>query len=690
MTFIAEAFGAWVIQEFGNAARKRAAAWLRGSDQERALRAASQEAIGRAAADLTPGTSETDVDGLGRALDQVFRIPALRSELSTQNTFLESLDAGLRDQLAALDDAELTGVGSSYSDIVGISTDQAATALTGQLLRCIRVRGAAGGPLAALADQLNHDISHLQERQNTGLLQEIVNHLRDTAPPAPARTFVSLAADIIGQEIGVHRPIHGSFSDPAAEPLYVGRQFDAQLQEAIAVGGIVVLRGSSTTGKTRSLAEAIRVVLPTWQFADCRDHSVVSQLTIDSDVVIWLDELRPTSSPGSLAASLRPILERGRVLVAATTRPPSIEDRHELDELTSLGATVIPVSDEWTQDERLAAAELANQDYRLAIALRDQDFGPAQVLGGAPRLIHLWDDAQGQALGAVLAAAVDLARLGAAVVADETLTSAATGYLRHSPHWRPTWYSDAMATATALSDGAVSALIPQPDATFTTTVGYRLSDALHEYGDRRRHWMPIPESTWLALVHASTSTEIHQLAKRARDWLLYSLAKSLEAHANEHHDRQSEPRTSVSQPTPVAAPAASQQAAQPQQPPTLRVTSPDRTKAERLYNAKDIDGLRSLGRRSNDTYVRARLARLLAELDLEDELFTLAITSRRAARTTAEVLCRTGRLDELLRHVVCGDGFARRALTDWPIPGLDDQDRARILERGLTPDGTPF
>ena len=37
--------------------------------------------------------------------------------------------------------------------------------LTGHLVREIMLRGSRGGPLAPLADQLNHDLTHLQVRR---------------------------------------------------------------------------------------------------------------------------------------------------------------------------------------------------------------------------------------------------------------------------------------------------------------------------------------------------------------------------------------------------------------------------------------------------------------------------------------------------------------------------------------------
>jgi hypothetical protein len=92
---------------------------------------------------------------------------------------------------------------------------------------------------------------------------------------------------------------------------------------------------------------------------------------------------------------------------------------------------------------------------------------------------------------------------------------------------------------------------------------------------------------------------------------------------------------------------------------------------------------------SSDGYVRRRLALLLIELGDIEGLYDLAVYSRKAARELVELLARKGEVDELLRQVVCGNGFANRALTSgWRIAGLTDAYRARILRDGLNPDGS--
>lgn len=524
-----------------------------------------------------------------------------------------------------------------------------------------------------------------------------------------------LVREATASEMGVRSPIQitqagrltrtGSADGPA----YVRRDFDARLRawlrDATAHGnGIVVLEGRSTTGKTYSLWEAVARELPDWLIEDCRDRTWLREVRLSAgrNVVIWLDELRPTDTPGILAASLRTLLRRpgrtGGLIIAATTWPPPVgrttewSDIHQLESEPDTSFADIAVPEQWSDAERDEATRIARQDIRLAIALGDRHFGPAQVLGGTPWLLRQWDAWQDQEAGAVINAAVDLSRLGVDILREGVLHAASRAYLTSTPRWRPTtWYTDALNALTAMIWDAVSALIQVPDETLEGIVGYRLCDTLQDYGGQRRHWVPIPDATWRApLTEPASRTALRQLASLARNRLLYRLAEDIESVTSDA------PPDDTAPPTPPPAPTPPQPASppcptpsEPRQPLTVSFEAPDRTESDRLYRVGDLDGLRALALPSNDTYVRWRLARLLADLNLEQELLDLAVFSRRAARIVAETWSKQGRVNDLLRQILCGNGFALRALKGWPISGLADEDRARILERGLHPDGTP-
>ena len=80
---------------------------------------------------------------------------------SGQMTLLEALPASIAAQLAVLD-TSLIGTGRPAPDVRGVSGAELADSLTNHLMREIVFCGSRSGSLAPLADQLNHDLTHLQ------------------------------------------------------------------------------------------------------------------------------------------------------------------------------------------------------------------------------------------------------------------------------------------------------------------------------------------------------------------------------------------------------------------------------------------------------------------------------------------------------------------------------------------------
>jgi tetratricopeptide (TPR) repeat protein len=190
VVFVADDLGSWLIGLLADAGRKRLTDLVFGADQERALRAAATAAIRSTAAELRPD-SRDDARQLVEVISQVFRAPGADAPLGDETPLLRALQAGITRPLAVLDDSNVTGIGRSSADLLGVSAGVVADRLFGQLLREIVLRGSRGGPLAPLAAQLNHDVTHLQGQRIEEILGRLDQDLRDgLARPdgAPATT----------------------------------------------------------------------------------------------------------------------------------------------------------------------------------------------------------------------------------------------------------------------------------------------------------------------------------------------------------------------------------------------------------------------------------------------------------------------------------------------------------------------
>ena len=113
--------------------------------------------------------------------------------LAGQATLLGALQAGIAGRLAVLDDPDITGTGQSSAELLELPGGVLAETLAGHLVREIMARGSRGGPLAPLADQLNHDVTHLQGHRLEGMLAQLAADVRDAlvwaggGPEAPRK-----------------------------------------------------------------------------------------------------------------------------------------------------------------------------------------------------------------------------------------------------------------------------------------------------------------------------------------------------------------------------------------------------------------------------------------------------------------------------------------------------------------------
>ena len=207
-----------------------------------------------------------------------------------------------------LNDAELTGTGQSSADVLGVPGAVLADRLTGHLVREIIVRGSGGGPLAPLADQFNHEWTHLQGQRIEGMLARLAGEVRAALPrPGSDVTAVGRPLDEVTDPfvLEVHRPVQPEEAPPGLPvlPPYVPREHDqvlGQVVRAAADGrsGIAVLVGGSSTGKTRACWEALNLLRdldPPWRLwhpiDPTRPYAALRELPgIGPRTVVWLNE----------------------------------------------------------------------------------------------------------------------------------------------------------------------------------------------------------------------------------------------------------------------------------------------------------------------------------------------------------------------------------------------------------------
>jgi tetratricopeptide (TPR) repeat protein len=127
------------------------------------------------------------VEHLAAVVDQVFRAAMPTAPLEGQPTILQALQAGVTAQLAVLDDETLTGMGQSSAQALGLPVKRITETLVRNVVQEILARGVGGGPLAPLADQLNHDLTHLLGQHTAGTMDRIVEELIRLTRPPPGR-----------------------------------------------------------------------------------------------------------------------------------------------------------------------------------------------------------------------------------------------------------------------------------------------------------------------------------------------------------------------------------------------------------------------------------------------------------------------------------------------------------------------
>jgi hypothetical protein len=365
---------------------------------------------------------------------------------------------------------------------------------------------------------------------------------------------------------------------------YVRRPHDQALADAVqaATQGysqMVVLVGSSSTGKTRACWEAVQpLAQDEWRlwhpFDPTRAAAALDELEhVGSRTVVWLNEaqhyLGDPRLGEQIAAAVHTLLthpERRPVLVLGTLWPeyvdqyialprPDAPDPHSRARELLTGRT-LTVPETFDQEALREATALADGGDRLladALTRTRSDGRVTQDLAGAPELLRRYEHGT-PAARAVLEAAMDARRLGVGLHLPQAfLTDAAIDYLSNQDYNALTedWAEAAFADLARPVHGKQAPLrrtgtrprrrppgSPEPVAGVgDTRPVFRLADYLEQHGHSSRRALCPPGSFWAAAhTHLTHTDDLNSLAHAARYRCRYQWAYHLARRAAEAGD----------------------------------------------------------------------------------------------------------------------------------------------------------
>ena len=534
----------------------------------------------------------------------------------------------------------------------------------------------------------------------------------------------SLAADIPAYgrpvprwdpvELGVHQVIGGG-----PMPVYVRRPHDELLRTvldpAVSASRLVVVRGRSSTGKTRAVYEAVAARLADWYLDYPLDPHVLNlrlEAGIPARTVLWLGELRQyvgAEDGAKIMGRLGDLLnDEGHLIIttlwpehwaaytAAARAGPGEADPvgtagrllERLQELAGRDPAgieparggVIDVPDRFTPADLKAAARTGDPVLAAAAAASaaaGQDGQVVQYLAGVPDLLDRYAGHGGNPYGqAIITAAMDVTRLGhASPLPAALIQEAAVGYLTGPQRTKniASWRDTALAWATEELRGAVRALEPVPSISGTGIAGYRVADYLIERASQELRSAQVPASTWGAILsYVSDPADAARLADSARNRGLHQYAISLYGRAADGGDWRAAMRLAglLAERGDLKGLRARAEAGE--WVAAARLT-------ELLVQRGDVEGLRTQVA-TGDGHAATQLARLLAERgDLDGAVQVLRRPARagdvEAVGELVRLLAERGDLDEaaqiLRARAVAGDGYASGTLARLLAEGED-------------------
>ena len=347
--------------------------------------------------------------------------------------------------------------------------------------------------------------------------------------------------------LGVHKTLEGG-------PLsaYVRRVHDDVLYGLLdpdsPANRLVVLRGGSSTGKSRAAYEGVFARLPDWPLYYPRTAAALSRQLkegLPRRSVLWLNELRHYADDPSGSEALFGLAdlldgwdhivvitalwpEYWRAYITDHPNEPGIADRtraargllapltdlsgQDIRQLDDACGGVIEVPDDFTSAAIEQARRSGDPTLKNAITAAERAGYPgriAQYLAGVPDLLGHYQgpgaDPYGQAL---ITAAMDITRLcGNRLMSRKLLQTAAVSFFTDQQRTVPTarWENSAWAYATRVLRGAIQPLEPVPPEHGVGVAGYRLADYLDQYGSIHRADQILPIIFWAA---AATHTAI--------------------------------------------------------------------------------------------------------------------------------------------------------------------------------------
>ncbi|WP_261951485.1 tetratricopeptide repeat protein [Streptomyces nigrescens] len=310
-------------------------------------------------------------------------------------------------------------------------------------------------------------------------------------------------------------------------------QLRRRLQQAGEEGGLVLLIGDSTAGKTRAAYEAVRAVLPGRRVArptqskDLADVVDVVGRTA-APCVLWLDDLERFLGADGLDLAMLDEITRLRLPAIATMRlqqydtfSPQGRDRVGAQVLKAIDPIDMPRI--WSAQELDRAARC--HDSRIVEALaRHGAYGIAEYVAAGPFLLAELERARhtvaGHARGAALvAAAIDLARTGMhppyplallTELHEHHLTAAGGPILRPEP------LEDGIRWATEIRFGVTSLLLPA-DASDAWNVFDYLTDHITT---------PVTRDAWTAALAHATDNDRFAIGLAAAEADVHDIAEA--------------------------------------------------------------------------------------------------------------------------------------------------------------------